>query len=114
MAKADVWYTGNDMVVQLTGLQSSTDTTSYINSSTGVSCDVWTTVSTSSTANLLLNDKNLSYTTGSNGNYAYVAHSTDTSTITSTMRGVAVITVNHAGMDAEWRVRWRGEKRSET
>jgi hypothetical protein len=101
------------MVVQLTGLQSSTDTTSYINSSTGVTCDVWTTVSTASTANKLLSAKRLTYVTASSGNYVYVAQSTDTASITSTMRGTSICTVSHSGLNAEWRVRWRGENRSE-
>jgi len=74
MAHADAWWIGNDMLVTLSGLQSSTQgSTSYLTSSTGVSCHVWKVLTTASTANRLNTAAiNLPYVTASNGNYRVV------------------------------------------
>lgn len=115
MARADAWFFGNDMTVTLTGLQSSTDTSSYVNSSTGVSYHVWKAITTASVANRLTTAAvNLPYLSGTNGNYRVVAQSTAFSAITSTVRGMAIVTVNHSGLNGEWRVYFRGEHRGST
>lgn len=117
MMKASAWYVNNDMIVQLAGFQSSTNTSTYINSSTGVTCHVWKSVSTSSTSNRLTTGaKAMSYVAASNGNYRAVFQTTGTvgAAITSTMRGMAIITAVHSGINGEWRVDFRGEPRGAT
>lgn len=116
MAKADVWFVNNDMLVRLDTLKSSTmGSTEYVNSSTGVSCHIWKALTTASTANrLTASAVNLPYVAASNGRYQVVAESTAYATITSTVRGMAVISASHAGLNGEWRVQFRGEARSET
>lgn len=115
MARADVWYYKNDMTVTLTGLQSSTDTSAYVNSSTGVTAHIWKALTTGSTANRLTTAAvNLSYLAATNGNYRQIFQSTSYTGITSTVRGVAIITVNHSGLNGEWRVALRGENRGTT
>lgn len=115
MAAADIWYTKNDMTVTLTGLQSSTNTSAYVSSSTGVSCHIWKALSTASTANrLTATAVNLAYVSGTNGNYRGIFQSTSYTGITSTVRGMAIITVAHSGLNGEWRAYFRGEARGST
>jgi len=115
MARAEVWYYQNDMTVTLSGLQSSTNTSTYITSSTGVTAHIWKTLTTASTANRITTAAvNLAYLSGTNGNYRGIFQSTAYSAITSTVRGMAIITVNHSGLNGEWRVGFRGEQRGST
>ena len=114
--KASAWFVNNDMIVQLSNFKSSTAST-YINSSTGVSCHVWKGFTTASTDNRLTTAAaTLTYATGTNGTYRRAFQSTGTvgAGITSTVRGMAIITVDHSGLDAEFRVRFRGEFRGTT
>jgi hypothetical protein len=115
---ADAWFRGNDMIVRLDLLRSSTaSTSSYIASSTGVSLHLWKTLTTASTANRLTTAAlNVPYLSVS-GRYQLVVGSTAGSpaaSITSTMRGLAILTVAHSGLNGEFRVRWRGEDRGTT
>lgn len=109
MADIKTWFTNNDMLVSLSGLRSSTAvSTGWLNSSTGVTVDIWNARTTGSTANLLVDNLNMPYVTGSNGNYRVAIQSTAvTPNIISTSAGMAIVTVAHSGLDAEWRVLWR-------
>ena len=108
MARADVWFTGkNDMVVRLDTVRSSTMATgSYLDSSTNIQCDVWSATSTASTANKLVSGRNMAYVSDSNGRYDGTIHSSEHSMTYGTI-GMAVITVDHLGLDGEWRPRFR-------
>ena len=67
MGKAAVWAVGNDMRVRLDELRSSTMASgSYLNSSTGVTVQIWATDSTASTSNLKVSSKNMPYVSGHN------------------------------------------------
>ena len=112
MPTASVWYENNDMLITLSGLKSSTMTsTQYLNSSTGVTANVWETFSTTSTTNQVMANANMTYVSGTNGNYRVVTQSSAASALVDADFGVAIITVDHAGLDGEWRVRFRVEHR---
>lgn len=113
MARAQAWYTNNDMVVSLNGLQSSTASSAYINNSTAVTVTVWRTISTASLADRLVNAVPMSYVNASNGHYRYTAQSTG---VVPTLgdRGMAIVRVAHAGLDGEWRAYFRAERRGAT
>ena len=111
MARAAVWYQGNDMRVRLDALQSSTMASGvYLNNSTAVSMDVWKDDSTASTGNRVITNQNLPYVAGTDGRYDAIAHSTDHSMAKGTV-GMVVVTVDHVGLDASFRPKFRVDYR---
>lgn len=114
MPAADVWFLNNDMVITLSGLRSSTmAASSYLNSSTNVSVTVWKALSTAASTNRIIAARNMGYVAASNGNYRAVGQSTEHSMSVGT-RGIAIITVNHSGLNGEWRVKFPVEERRTT
>ncbi len=114
MPQANVWFANNDMRVRLDSLQSSTmASTAYLNSSTGVSVDIWQALSTGTTGDRVVTGTNMPYSTGSNGRYEAVIQSTVHSMAVGTV-GMAVITVDHSGLDGEWRRKFRVDYRRST
>lgn len=112
MARAAAWFTGNDMLVELAGLASSTNSTSYINNSTGVRVSVWSTPSTVTSADEIVNAAAMSYV--SSGLYRYTGQSTTFSSLAIGDRGMAIVTVSHSGLTGEWRAYFRVERRGTT
>lgn len=111
MGRAAAWFVGNDMRVRLDKLQSSTmGSTSYLNSSTGVTVDVWQDDTTSSTANKVVSAQNLPYVSGSNGRYDAIIQSSGHS-MTQGSVGMAVVTLNHSGLNGQWRPKFRVDYR---
>ena len=111
---ASIWFTNNDMLVQVANVQSSTmGSTSYLNSSTGVTVTIWNALSTASTAHLMVTATNMPYVSASNGTYRLAIQST-AHTLSSGDVGMAVITLDHSGLDAEWRPVFRVEPRRST
>lgn len=107
------WNYQNDMLVTLSGLQSSTAAaSSYINSSTGVTAKVWNGLSTGSTGTVL-KSLNLPYSTGSNGVYRGIVQSTD-ATWTIGGRGFVQVIVNHSGLNGDFRQHYRVQTRGTT
>lgn len=111
MARATAWYRHNDMLVEITGVASSTASTSYINNSTGLTVTIWRTATTASTANVLLSGAAMGYV--SPGMYRYTAQSTAVAPTVGD-RGMAIVTMNHAGLTGEWRAYFRAEYRGAT
>ena len=113
MSKADFFYVNNDMVLRLDNLQSSTMASSaYLTSSTGINYVLWGDRSTA-TAGDKLSSGNMAYSTQGNGRYQATVSST--AAVTSTMRGMAIVTAETtAGFTGEWRPHFRAEFRSET
>jgi len=106
MGRAIAWYEGNDMRIRLDTLKTSTmGSTSYLNSSTGVTVVIWDAVSTSSTGDIAVASKNVPYVSGSNGRYDVTIQSTD-HTMAKGTHGMAVITVEDSNVDGEWRPRF--------
>lgn len=113
MALPGVWFYRNDMALSLSGLQSSTmSSTSYVNNSTNVTASVWRVLTTASSAAVITN-RRLVYRAGTNGAYRGIVQSTEHSMSTGT-RGLAIISVHHLGIDAEWRVPFLVEPRRTT
>ena len=111
MARASAWYDGNDMRVRLDLLRSSTmGSTSYLNSSTGVTVEVWQADSTASTSDQVSTATNAPYVTASNGRYDLTIQSTGHTMSTGTL-GMAIIKVEHSGLTGEWRPEFLVQKR---
>ena len=111
MAKASAWYDGNDMRVRLDLLRSSTmGSTSYLNSSTGVTVEIWQADTTASTANKVQAATNMPYVTASNGRYDLTIQSTGHTMSTGTL-GMAIIKVAHSGLNGEWRPEFLVQRR---
>lgn len=111
---ASVWFANNDMVVQVANVRSSTmSSTAYLNSSTGITCAVWKALTTASTSNRVVNATNMPYSTGTNGTYKLTIQSTAHTMSTGTA-GMAVITLTHSGLDAEWRPQFVVSRRRST
>ena len=101
-----VWYDNNDMVGRMTSLQSSTmGSTEYLNDSTGLTLNVWSPASTDSTSSNVVVGVNAAYVTGTNGQYDGVVQSTAHS-MDAGDRGMAIFTLDHSGLDSEWRVKF--------
>lgn len=98
MARASVWFQGADMLVRYTGFVSSTSTGSFINSSTGFLVSVWASTSTGDTALRVVTNRPMPYVAASNGDYQALIQSTDHS-LTAGSRGMAVVSVVHAGIN---------------
>lgn len=116
MPQADIWFRGNDMIVRLSALRSSTMASgTFLQNSTGVTVDIWGADTTASTGNKLITGTNVPYSTaaGSSGRYEVVIQSTAHSLASGTV-GFADITVRHSGMDGNWRPRFYVEHRRTT
>jgi len=114
MAQPSIWFYNNDMLATLTGLRSSTmSSTAYLNSSTGVTVSVWKALSTAVVANRVVNAANLAYLAGTNGNYRAVVQSTQHG-MTIGSPGLAIYKVAHSGLDGEWRLIFKVEPRLTT
>ena len=112
MAQPEVWFWKNDMALQITGLRSSTMSTgTYLASSTGLTVSVFDGESTSDT--VVINSRNVPYVT-TPGFYRTMAQSTETSALTVGQRALAVFTLNHSGLNAEWRLPFRVDYRRST
>lgn len=115
MPQATAWYRGNDMVMLLSGFASSTSASgAYLNSSTGITVSVWKAATTGSTANRIVNARNMPYVAASNGNYRTVIQSSESTGISVGSQGLVIIRAAHAGLDGEWRLMLRGEYRRST
>ncbi len=113
MATAKAWYIHNDILITLTGLQSSTmGTGSYLNNSPNVTVSVWKSQTTQSSTNRVLNTFAMTYNPGTNGIYRYVAPTTAVPSLqTAALNGMAIISVNHLGLRGEWRVPFQTQYR---
>ena len=101
MAQPFIWLEGNDMVVSLAGLRSSTmASTSFLNSSTGVRVTLYDGPTTGATA--VINNRLLSYVAATNGIYRTVVQSTESTAFRRGDEGLGVFTVNHSGMNAKF------------
>jgi hypothetical protein len=99
------------MLVEIDGVASSTASTSPINNSTGLTVAIWRTATTASTANRLLTGAAMAYVSA--GMYRYTAQSTGVAPTVGD-RGMAIVTMRHAGLDGEWRAYFRAEYRGAT
>jgi hypothetical protein len=108
MPAAKVWFHNNDMVIRVSAVRSSTMTSgTFLQNSTGMSVDVWSALTTASTASLVVSALNVPYhTTSSSGRYEVVIQSSAHSMSKGTV-GFADITLDHSGLDAEWRPKFR-------
>jgi hypothetical protein len=115
MPKAAAWFDdGNDMYVRLDTLKSSTmGSTSYLNSSTGVTCEIWQALTTASTSDKVVTATNVPYIAASNGRYELTIHSTAHSMARGVI-GMARVLLSHSGLNGEWRARFRVETRIST
>lgn len=109
--QTSIWYTGNDMVAEITGVRSSTmASTSYLNSSTGLRVSVYDGLSTSDT--VVVNNRLMSYVAASNGSYRATIQSTEfTNSLTVGDRGIGIITLSHSGLNGRWKIPVRVEER---
>ena len=115
MALPEIWHVNNDVVLTLSGVRSSTmASTAYLTSSTNVKVSVWKALTTASTANRLVNARVMTYVSASNGNYRTVVQSTESTAITDQLQGLAIFTVNHSGLNGEWRMPFQGNYRRTT
>lgn len=112
MARAFAWFRGNDMLVELRKLRSSTMAAgSYLTNSGGVSVDVWGATTTENVTDFQVS-KAMPYV-GSSGWYRVQIDSTDHS-MTQGTNGLAIITVAHGALDGQWRVPFRVDDRRST
>lgn len=107
--QARIWFSGNDMLVALREVRSSTMAAgTFLQSSTGITLHLWKSRSTSSTGNFVLS-KNVPYA-GSSGWYQTVVQSTDHSMPVGTV-GMGRLVLRNSGLDGEWRPFFRVEYR---
>ena len=115
MALPEIWLVNNDNVLTMLGIRSSTmASTAYLNSSTNIKVSVWKALTTASTANRLINQRVMTYIAASNGDYRAVVQSTESTAITDQLQGLAIVTVNHSGLNGEWRMPFQGNYRRTT
>jgi hypothetical protein len=113
MPAASAWYHGNDMLVRLAGLKSSTMASgTFLTSSTGVTCDLWGATSTASTGDRKVSGATMTYT-GSSGRYEATIQSTQHGMTRGTV-GMAIIRVQHGTLTGEWRPHFRVDERRVT
>jgi len=115
MAHSQVdWLLNNDMRVRVSGLQTSTMTsTEFLNSSTGLTVDIYNAQTTGSTS---VAQSNVAYSTVVNsgdGGYQVDIQSTAHSLGVGDL-GMAITTLSHSGADAEWRLRFIVHERGST
>lgn len=107
----EVWWINNDMLVKLENLRTSTMSTgSYLNNSTNLKVNVWKALSTGTPADRVVTNRLMSYVAATNGNYRTVIQSTD-HTMSIGVTGLAIISLAHLGLNAEWRVPFRVDPR---
>lgn len=113
MAQPYIWYEANDMLLAITGVRSSTmASTSYLNSSTGVTVTLYDGPTTGATA--LLVDRVLPYIPATNGTYRAVIQSTESTALHAGDEGIAVFRVNHSGLNAKWYLSFSAQLRRTT
>jgi hypothetical protein len=112
MPAAEVWFEANDMIVRVSALRSSTmPSGTYLINSTGMSVDIWSSLSTASTGNRVISALNVPYdSASSSGRYQVVIQSTAHS-MTRNVVGFADITLNHSGLNGNWKPRLRVDHR---
>ena len=115
MAHSQVdWLLHNDMLFTVSGVQTSTMTsTEYLNSSTGLTVDIYSGQTTDSTS---VAQSNVAYSTlvnSGDGGYQVVIQSTAHSLV-QYASGMAVATLTHSGADADWRLRFIVHERGTT
>ena len=104
----EVWFEGNDMLVKLSGVKSSTmGSTSYLNSSTGLRVSLYDGPTTSSAA--VLTNRNVPYVSGTNGNYRIVIQSTESTALRRGNTALAVYVLSHSGLNGKWWLPFRVE-----
>ena len=109
MARAQVWYDGNDMQIEMRSLRSSTMASgTFLQNSGGVTYALWSTSSTGTIANQIQTGS-LSYT-GSSGRYRVTVQSTEWNPTHGSV-GMVIITVVHGSLNGEWRPTFRVDKR---
>jgi hypothetical protein len=100
------------MLVRVDLLQTSTMASgTYLNNTTGVTVDIWKATSTASTGNKLVSAQNLLYVSASDGRYDATIQSTSVSSMAKGTIGMAVITLVHGTLNAEWRRPFRVQDR---
>lgn len=101
MAQPFIWYEGNDMLMGISGIQSSTmASTAYLNSSTGVRLTLYDGPTTG--AAVIFSNRVLNYVAATNGTYRTIVHSTESTALTRGDEGLGVFTVNHSGLNGKW------------
>lgn len=115
MAQPFPWYLGNDQLVSVSGVRTSTmASTAYLNSSTNLTVNLWKTQTTAASTNRFVTNRVLSYIAASNGNYRATIQSTEASSIVEGTKGLAIFTLSQAGLNAEWRAPFLGQYRRTT
>lgn len=113
MAQPYIWYEGNDMLLSITGVRSSTmASTAYLNASTGLRVSIWDAPTTNGTA-LILN-RLLTYVAGTNGLYRATVQSTESTALQRGDEGLAVFTLSHSGMNGKWWLNFSAQVRRTT
>jgi hypothetical protein len=113
MAQPYIWFEGNDMLVTLAGLRSSTmASTSYLNSSTGVRVTIYDGPTTGDS--VVINNRNLPYVTATAGTYRGTVQSTESAQLTRGGEGLAVFDVLHSGMNAKFYLAFSAQVRRTT
>ena len=114
MASPSVWFQNNDMILTLVGLRTSTmSSTTWLNGSTNLLCNVWKADSTAASTNHVVTNQTVAYVGGTNGNYRTTVQSTQ-HTMQAGQVGMAILTLNHLGLNAEWRAAFHVERRATT
>lgn len=114
MATPGVWFANNDMIVTLVGLRTSTmSSTTWLNGSTNLTCNVWKADSTAASTNRVITNQNVAYVLGTNGIYRTTIQSTQHNMAVGTA-GRAILTLNHLGVNGEWVAPFHVERRATT
>lgn len=101
MAQPSIWYEGNDMLVSIAGVRSSTmASTAFLNNSTGLRVTLYDAPTTS--GNVIINNRLLSYVTATNGTYRATVQSTESTAFRRGDEGLGVFTLSHSGMNGKW------------
>ena len=123
MSQISEWFEDNDMAVTLRSLKSSTmNSTSFLNSSTGVTLSLWTQNTTGSTSNRIniggSASVNVAYSTGTtsgaNGTYRVVVGTSATTGLSTGLHLTGIVTVAHSGTDGKFRQQYRVTRRGTT
>lgn len=86
--------------------------TSYLNSSTGVTVTIYDGPTTSAAA--VVTNRLLPYVTATNGTYRATIQSTESAQLRAGDEGIAVFTLNHSGMNAKWYLSFSAQLRRTT
>lgn len=113
MAQPFIWLEGNDMVVTIAGIRSSTmASTSYLNASTGVRVTLYDGPTTGAT--VVISNRNLPYVSATNGTYRTVIQSTESTAFRRGDEGLGVFTLAHSGMNGKWWLNFSAQVRRTT